>query len=96
MRGYYPGRYRDKLYMATQLEYRWLPFPFSKRFGAAVFASVGTVAPAARDIQLGNLLPAGGAGVRYLLFKKKDVFLRADVGFTREGMGFYILTGEAF
>ena len=96
MRGYYPGRYRDKLYMATQLEYRWLPFPFSKRFGAAVFASVGTVAPAARDIQLGNLLPAGGAGVRYLLFKKKDVFLWADVGFTREGMGFYILTGEAF
>jgi len=96
MRGYYLGRYRDKVHAATQLEYRWLPFWFSKRIGAAVFAAVGTVAPSAREIRLDNLLPAGGAGVRYLLFKKKDVFLRFDVGFTREGTGFYILTGESF
>jgi len=96
MRGYYLGRYRDKVHAATQLEYRWLPFWFSKRIGAAVFAAVGTVVPSAREIRLDNLLPAGGAGVRYLLFKKKDVFLRFDVGFTREGTGFYILTGESF
>ncbi|GAB3887555.1 BamA/TamA family outer membrane protein [Spirosoma agri] len=96
MRGYYPGRYRDKAYVATQVEYRWLPFSFSRRFGAAVFAAVGTVGSSPGQIQLGNLLPTGGGGVRYLLFKKKDVFLRADVGVTREGLGFYILTGEAF
>jgi hypothetical protein len=96
MRGYYPGRYRDKMYMATQLEYRWLPFPFSRRFGASVFAAVGTVGASPGQIQLDKLLPTGGGGVRYLLFKKKDVYLRADVGVTREGLGFYILTGEAF
>ncbi|MCK8490633.1 outer membrane protein assembly factor [Spirosoma sp. RP8] len=96
MRGYYPGRFRDKAYAATQLEYRWLPFPFSRRFGGAVFAAVGTVGPAPGQIRLDKLLPTGGAGVRYLLFKKKDVYLRADVGVTQEGVGFYILTGEAF
>ncbi|MFD2572576.1 BamA/TamA family outer membrane protein [Spirosoma soli] len=96
MRGYYSGRYRDKMYAATQLEYRWLPFPFSRRFGAAVFAAVGTVAPSPRDLRFDNLLPTGGAGIRYLFFKKKDVYIRADVGATREGLGFYIFTGEAF
>ncbi|MEZ0609059.1 BamA/TamA family outer membrane protein [Fibrella sp. WM1] len=96
MRGYYAGRYRDKFYTATQVEYRWLPLPFSRRFGAAVFAAVGTVAPSPRDLRLDKLFPTGGAGVRYLFFKKKDVYLRADVGVTREGLGFYIFTGESF
>lgn len=96
MRGYYMGRYRDKFYAATQVEYRWLPLPFSRRFGAVVFAAVGTVAPALNQVQCAHLLPTAGTGVRYLLFRKKDVFLRADVGVTREGVGFYILTGEAF
>lgn len=96
MRGYYLGRYRDKFYAATQVEYRWLPFPFSQRFGAVVFAAVGTVAPSLDQVQFDHLLPTAGTGIRYLLFKKKDVFLRADMGITREGLGFYILTGEAF
>ncbi|SFD15659.1 Surface antigen [Spirosoma endophyticum] len=96
LRGYYMGRYRDKFYAAAQVEYRWLPFPFSRRFGAVVFAAVGTVAPALDQVQFNHLLPTAGTGIRYLLFKKKDVFLRADMGVTREGLGFYILTGEAF
>ncbi|MEM6297785.1 MAG: BamA/TamA family outer membrane protein, partial [Bacteroidota bacterium] len=40
MRGYYLGRYRDNVLLATQAEYRFLPFPFSKRFGATIFAGV--------------------------------------------------------
>ncbi len=96
MRGYYLGRYRDRSYLATQAEYRWLPFPFSRRFGGVVFGAVGTVAPSPRDFRLRNLLPTGGVGVRYLLFAKKDIFLRFDVGATPEGFGFYIFTGEAF
>jgi outer membrane protein assembly factor BamA len=96
MRGYYLGRYRDRSYLATQAEYRWLPFPFSRRFGGVVFAAVGSVAPTPLGFRLRNLLPSGGVGVRYLLFAKKDIFLRFDVGATPEGFGFYIFTGEAF
>ena len=96
MRGYYAGRYRDKTYVATQLEYRLLPFPFSKRFGAAAFVAAGTVANRTRELQFKYIRPTGGVGLRYFLYPKKDVFLRFDVGFTREGTGFYIFTGESF
>ncbi|MCF0070916.1 BamA/TamA family outer membrane protein [Dyadobacter sp. CY261] len=96
MRGYYYGRYRDKNMLATQVEHRWLPFGFSKRLGGAVFAGAAVVGP-----KIGSLTPArarlsGGVGLRYLLFPKKDIFLRLDVGFTKEGPGFYLFTGEAF
>jgi len=96
MRGYYYGRYRDNKYFAAQAEYRFLPLPFSKRLGAAAFISTGTVAPTMAAFSMKNLLPAGGVGLRYLVFPKKDIFLRFDVGFTREGPAFYIYTGEAF
>jgi hypothetical protein len=39
---------------------------------------------------------AGGAGLRYLLFPKKDIFTRIDVGFEKEGYGIYFFIGEAF
>lgn len=96
MRGYYLGRYRDKNLMAAQVEYRFLPFPFSKRFGAAAFLSTGTVFPQFSAFQVNKILPAAGFGIRYLVFPKKDIFLRLDVGFTKEGPAFYIFNGEAF
>jgi hypothetical protein len=98
MRGYYTGRFRDKNQVAAQVEYRLLPLPlsFSKRVGAAVFASTGTVFPDFRSFEARYLKVSGGAGLRYLLFPKKDIYTRADVAFTREGPGFYIYIGEAF
>lgn len=96
MRGYYLGRYRDKTLAATQAEYRLLPLWFSKRIGAAVFAGAGTVAPSISEIQLRTLKWSAGAGVRYLFFKKKDVYIRGDIAFTPEGQGYYIFLGEAF
>ena len=41
MRGYYLGRYRDRHLLATQVEYRILPFTFSKRWGASIFLAMG-------------------------------------------------------
>ena len=96
MRGYYLGRYRDKSLLATQLEYRFLPFPFSKRWGAAAFLAAGGVAPTPREINLGDWQLAGGAGVRFLIFPGKDIYTRLDVAFTREGPGYYFFIGEAF
>ncbi len=96
MRGYYTGRFRDKNMIAGQIEYRILPFSFSKRLGAAFFAGAGVVAPSVRDLNLRNIQLAGGLGIRYLLFPKKDIYLRFDIGFTPEGLNMYILNGEAF
>jgi hypothetical protein len=98
MRGYYFGRYRDKNQLAAQAEYRFLPIPFrfSKRIGAAVFAGTGTVFDKTSNISLSNIKLTGGAGLRLLLFPKKDIWTRFDYAVTREGGGFYLLIGEAF
>jgi hypothetical protein len=98
MRGYYLGRFRDNNQLAAQVEYRFLPLSlnFSKRIGAAVFASTGTVFPDFKNLNSRDLKFAGGGGLRYLLFPKKDIFTRADVAFTNEGPGFYIFIGESF
>lgn len=98
MRGYYYGRYRDRNQIAAQVEYRFLPIPFgfTDRIGAAVFAGAGKVFPDLNNFDLNNIVVSGGAGVRFLLFPKKDIYTRFDVALTQEGPGFYLFIGEAF
>ena len=96
MRGYYLGRYRDKNLIAGQLEYRILPFNFSKRWGASAFMAAGQVYDENETFQFKNLLPTGGLGLRFLVFPEKDIYTRVDVAFTEEGRGIYFFIGEAF
>ena len=96
MRGYYLGRYRDKNLIASQVEFRMLPFPFSKRLGAVAFISAGAVAPTINSFQMNNIRVACGVGFRFLVFPKKDIYIRFDLGFTKEGLNLYIFNGEAF
>lgn len=93
MRGYYLGKYRDNNMIGVQAEHRWLPFPFSKRFGGTVFASAGSVSP---QLQFDKFLWSAGGGLRFLIFPKRDVYTRLDVGFNPDGYGFYFFIGEAF
>lgn len=95
-RGYYLGRFRDKNQLAAQVEYRMLPLPFAKRWGAAVFGSSGTVFNNISQLSFDNIVWSGGGGVRFLIFPKKDIYTRVDVALTREGPGFYFFIGEAF
>ncbi len=98
MRGYYYGRYRDKNQVATQIEFRFLPIPFhfTNRIGAAVFAGTGTVFEQWNEVNPSNFVFSGGAGLRFLLFPKKDIWTRLDFAFTKEGNGIYLFIGEAF
>lgn len=96
MRGYYFGRFRDDVLLVAQTEYRFLPFPFSKRLGGAAFVSAGGVSRTVRQINLGDWKVAGGAGLRFLLFPGKDIFTRFDVAVTADGLGYYFFIGEAF
>jgi hypothetical protein len=98
MRGYYTGRFRDRNQIASQVEYRFLPLPFNftKRWGAAVFGGTGTVFNNFKSLSTKDFVFSGGAGVRFLMFPKKDIFSRFDVAFTKEGSGIYIFIGEAF
>jgi hypothetical protein len=98
MRGYYAGRFRDRNQLAAQAELRMLPLRlgFTRRLGAAVFGSAGSVFNEFNQLSLGNFVVAGGAGLRFLLFPKKDIYSRIDFAVTKEGSGLYIFIGEAF
>jgi hypothetical protein len=93
LRGYETGRYRDRASWALQGEVR---HRFSDRWGGVAFVGLGGIAPALRDLDDSNLLPAGGIGVRYRPFKSNDVQLRVDVAVGTNDHGLYVGIGEAF
>lgn len=98
MRGYYYGRYRDRNQLAAQIEYRFLPIPFNftNRIGFAVFAGTGAVFDRVDNLNLSKFVVSGGAGLRFLLFPKKDIWTRIDFAVTEENTGFYFFIGESF
>lgn len=98
MRGYFLGRYRDNHLLATQVEYRMLPLKlgFTKRWGATVFSSLGTVFDEFSKMDEYDLKWAVGGGIRFLLFQNKDIYARLDYAITPDENGFYITIGEAF
>lgn len=94
MRGYFEGRFRDKNYLAAQVEWRQ---PLYKFIHASAFLSAGEVAPEIDLFSVSTMKFTGGAGLRLLLNKKEAIFARVDFAFNNEGgTGFYIRINDAF
>ncbi len=93
IRGYEPGRFRDRRMFAVQAEYRRILTP---RWGFTAFAGVGQVAPSWKSFSTENLLPGGGVGVRFNLAKHDRINLRADVAYGNTGWSWTFALGEAF
>ena len=91
IRGYTPGRYRDKALLSGQVEYR---HEYSDSWCAVAFAGIGAVGPSISGIPRG--LPAGGVGVRYRLARKNKVSLRMDAAWGRDDHAISLSVGEAF
>ena len=89
MRGYYEGRYRDKMEMDATVELRQHVWG---RSGVVVWIGAGTVFP--KFSQLRHLLPNYGVGYRWEF--KKRVNVRLDMGFGRGENGFIFSINEAF
>ncbi len=92
LRGYPSGRYRDRMMYALQGEYRW---QLNERWVLTGFAGFGEVAEDLGDFGK-DLLPAGGAGLRFVLSQKHRMSLSADVAVGKHGAEFYLGIGEAF
>lgn len=92
MRGYYEGRYRDKHKIEAQIELRqhiW------KRNGITAWLGAGEVFNKTSSIQMSRILPNYGIGYRWEF--KKDVNVRLDYGFGKNGQsGFLFNINEAF
>lgn len=80
LRGYYLGRFRDEQMLVTQAEIRR---PIARRFGLAVFAAAGQVAPTGQQLSETKPLVAWGGGVRYRLTRNQRINARLDIGFNR-------------
>ncbi len=93
LRGYPSYRYRDKNFMATQLEYR---FPVYKRFGMTVFSGLGEVFSQEIPLEVNRIKYSYGVGFRYLADASEKLNIRFDLGFGENSYGFYILLTEAF
>ena len=92
MRGYYGGRYRDKMFFGSQAEYR---FPVYGRFGAAAFASAGQVADHGSQFDFSRMHYAAGAGIRFAVLPKENLNLRFDVAYGAN-VNYYIVLAESF
>ncbi|MDX2195065.1 MAG: BamA/TamA family outer membrane protein [Cytophagales bacterium] len=100
MRGYYYGRYRDKIHHTLQAEYRVKLTDF---FGFVIFGGMANIANTWSTYEINTLKVAGGAGIRLNINKQEKVFVRLDGGIgeidTRTGensYGIYFHVGEAF
>jgi len=92
MRGYYSGRYRDKILLAGQAEYR---LPLWWRFGLAGFAGMGEVADRICCLSAGALKYSYGFGLRFKL-NREGAKLRLDFAYGKGTSGIYFTAGEAF
>jgi outer membrane protein assembly factor BamA len=93
LRGYSNGKYRANQVYDVQSEYRhW----FAKRWGYVAFAGVATAINDASDLSFDNLLPAVGAGIRFLAIPKSNISIGMDVAVGKDDWGLYFRIGEAF
>jgi outer membrane protein assembly factor BamA len=92
MRGFYLGRYRDKVLLAAQVEYR---LPLWWRFGLVGFAGIGGVADRIGCLSAGRFKSSCGLGLRFRL-NREGAKLRLDFGYGKETSGVYFTAGEAF
>src|SRR5688572_12351615 len=93
IRGYQPGRYRDRLMVAVQSEYRKT---LGRHWGFVLFGGLGEVADTWDAFNTDDILPAGGAGIRFNLSRKQRINLRSDFAYGKNGWSWNISIGEAF
>lgn len=91
LRGFREYRFRDKNLMVYNLEYRWEVF---SGLDMALFGDAGKVFSSRSDFSLDHLEGAYGIGFRFN--QAKAVFLRVDIGRSREGMRFFFKFGHVF
>ena len=96
LRGFQDDRFRDRVALFFQAEYRWQTFD---RIGFVFFGGVGDVKEKVQELQISNLKYSLGTGLRLKIVKSENLNIRLDYAF---GLGpvrdsnFYLGIAEAF
>jgi outer membrane protein assembly factor BamA len=93
MRGMLEGRFRDRHFIAAQVEYR---YPLWWRFGGVAFAGLGRVAPTIGDFDLTGLKYSVGGGLRFAIKPRERIHVRLDVARSNDDSAYYFALLEAF
>ena len=94
MRGYYAGRFRDRMFLATQAEYR---FPIYWRFAGVGFVGVGQVMDKFQSFNLNRFKISVGTGLRFAILPKEKLNLRFDIAFGNyNSFTYYLILAESF
>ena len=94
MRGYVPGRFRDRFMASAQAEWR---SPTRRNWGLAAFGGAGFVSSVPAEIFAGRVLPTLGVGVRYRMDPATGATIRVDYARGTPGQsGLYVVFSEAF
>jgi len=91
LRGFREFRFRDRNLMVYNLEYRWEAF---SGLDMALFGDAGKVFSRRGDFNLSDL--EGDYGIGFRFNQAQAVFLRIDIGRSREGMRFFFKFGHVF
>lgn len=96
LRGFPEFRFRDRLAVFAQAEYRWQVL---ESIGFVFYGGAGQVAPDLGALAAPELRYTLGTGFRVLIIPKENINLRVDYAFgmgKSNGSGFYFGLGEAF
>jgi hypothetical protein len=96
LRGYQEDRFRDRLALFAQSEWRWQAL---SSIGVVGYAGLGRVGKGFDDLNPNGLYYSIGGGLRVLIIPSENINLRIDVaqGFGPvNDFGFYLGLGEAF
>jgi outer membrane protein assembly factor BamA len=91
LRGFREYRFRDGSAVILNAEYRWEAF---SGLDLALFIDAGQVAPRLTDIDFADLQKSYGFGFRFNT--SKSVFMRVDVGLSKEGRQVFLKFNRAF
>lgn len=96
LRGFSEGRFRDKLSLFGQVEYRWQTF---ERIGFVFFGGAGDVTNNISNLSFSKLKYSVGTGLRLKIVKSENLNIRVDYGVGLGGIidhNFYIGIAESF
>lgn len=93
LRGYSKGEYRGDAVYSIQGEYRW---NFYKKWGAVFFAGAATPVREGVTWSADDVLPGGGAGVRFMMIPSLRLNVGFDAALGKNDYGIYFRIGEAF
>lgn len=94
LRGYSQGEYRGNYITAMQGEYRWNLN--ETKFGVVGFFGLATIFEAINEDHNGQILPAGGVGIRYIVSEETHMNVGMDVAVGKNDWGLYFRIGESF